>query len=47
MSEAQIMILYLEFDRYADPNWTSAEYLIKYGLFIAKSVLAAQGAKVG
>ena len=31
LCEGQIMLVYLEFDRYADKNWTNTEYLLKFG----------------
>ena len=39
LCEGQIMLVYLEFDRNADKNWTDAEYLIKFGEAVSEATV--------
>jgi hypothetical protein len=33
-NESKSMLLYLEFDKTADPNWTNSEYIIAFGAYV-------------
>jgi len=35
LREGQVMGAYMDFDRTADPTWTPAEYLVRFGMFIS------------
>ena len=39
LREGEIMLVYLEFDRYADKNWTDTEYLMKFGEAVSKATV--------
>ena len=41
LREGEIMGVYLEFDRHADPKWTDAEYLLKFGAAVSKATTEA------
>lgn len=41
LREGEVMGTYMDFDRTADPAWTSAEYLTRFGAFISERTVLA------
>ena len=39
LREGEVMSVYMDFDRTADPAWTSAEYLLRFGAAVSAATV--------
>ena len=44
LTESKAMLIYMDFDRRADRSWTSAEYLLKFAVYVSERIGQAKPA---